>query len=194
MRTAIVTRRQMIAAGMVGASWLAVPGVGWAQEDDVVTPPVETGGGKVRGAPRRGCFALPRHSLWQRHRQAPVPAGPGRAVLDRACATASASARRRRRRRLPSPAPAAAAMDLSSPAAKTVMAIFADASRPAPESEDCLFLNVFTPDASPRTQAAGDGLAARRRLRVGLGRRARPMTAARCAGAATWWWSRSTIA
>jgi para-nitrobenzyl esterase len=45
-------------------------------------------------------------------------------------------------------------------------------------SEDCLFLNVWTPRACQGRQAAGDGLDPRRRLRRRIGHLARNSTAA----------------
>ena len=57
------------------------------------------------------------------------------------------------------------------------------------EDEDCLVLNVFTPGLSDGRQAAGDGLAARRRLLYRLGLRRRSLDGTNLARTpATWWW------
>ena len=59
-------------------------------------------------------------------------------------------------------------------------------------SEDCLFLNVWTPGLRDG-RAPGHGLVPRRRLHQRLGQRAES-DGARLAGAATSWWSPSTTA
>ena len=61
------------------------------------------------------------------------------------------------------------------------------AGSPAQQSEDCLVLNVFTPAPGRWTQAARDGLAARRRLLDRLGLRPHSRRHQSRAHAATSW-------
>jgi len=113
------------------------------------TPAVETSAGKVRGRRPGGVSAflgIPYGGDTSAHRFQPAHAAkPWTGVRD--CAAFGAQAPQMEFNAAAIAGPAA---DLNSDFVKQVLSIFRAGMEVGNESENCLFLNVYTPDASPR--------------------------------------------
>ena len=132
-----LTRRNTISAGLIGGGALLLPSRLLAQSDDV-TAAVDTASGKIRGRRVGGVskfLGIPYGSDTSRYRFRPVPAAqPWSGVRD--CFQVGS--------RAPQGTVAVAGATNS-----FIMSLFGGGGiTPEPESEDCLFLNVYTPDAS----------------------------------------------
>lgn len=144
-----ISRRTALQGGALGAA-IALTGGGVTSAAETATPPVETTYGRVRGLQGDGIarfLGIPYGDDTGKHRfQPPRPPQAWTGVRD--CFTPGAQT--------PqgvidvSAASGGAAAGKPPPAASIVMAVARATSVKEPQSEDCLFLNVFTPDASPR--------------------------------------------
>jgi para-nitrobenzyl esterase len=142
------TRRGVLAGAMAGGLLIAWPYRPTAQTLEP-TPAVETSSGKVRGRRTGGVSAflgIPYGSDTRTHRFRPAHApNPWTGVLD--CAAFGAQAPQME---LNAAAIAGPGANLNSDFVKQVMTIFRAGMEIGNESENCLFLNVYTPDASLR--------------------------------------------
>jgi para-nitrobenzyl esterase len=145
-----VSRRALmanaVAAGVGGV--LSTPA---AARDATQTEPVATAAGRVRGLQRAGIsrfLGIPYGQDTGKTRfQPPRPVAPWTGVRD--CFAAGPQAPQGPIALDGIGAPSGASGPLS-PAASILMAVVRDTSVKEPESEDCLVLNIFTPEASPR--------------------------------------------
>lgn len=147
-----ITRRDLLSAGIVGGVAMTV---GWsghlrAAGASEPTTAVEISSGKVRGMRSSGVssfLGIPYGADTSSRRFQPAVAPqPWTDVRD--CFTFGAQAPQGRLNI--AGMGDGAKMDLTSPAARAIVGIFSSAMNTgAKQSEDCLFLNVYTPDASP---------------------------------------------
>jgi para-nitrobenzyl esterase len=154
MKANNITRREATAGLLWTGLLLSVGGVtAAASESDVTTAPVDTTVGKVRGVRRQGVsrfLGIPYGTDTGTHRfqpaRSPAPWGD---VRDCFAYGAQAPQGIIRVSETPSPGPSAAPMKMSpeSPASAVMAIAMASQSR-GKESEDCLVLNVFTPEAT----------------------------------------------
>jgi para-nitrobenzyl esterase len=143
-----ISRRTAVQAGGLGAA-MAVTGGAWATAAQSPTAPVETSHGRVRGLQGGGIarfLGIPYGDDTGKRRFQP-PQAPRAWTGVRDCFTPGAQTPQG----VVDVAEAAggAAPGAPPPAASIVMAVVRATSVTDPESEDCLFLNVFTPDPSP---------------------------------------------
>ena len=129
------TRRNVIIGSVAAGLTLSIEGL-WAHTREL-THPVDTTGGRMRGTRFNGVsrfLGIPYGSNTQPRRFQPALPSRWRGVRD--CIAYGNSA--------PQSGPNA-----PSAAANSLAFLFgAPSEQPPPESEDCLFLNVFTPDPS----------------------------------------------
>jgi len=141
------TRRDAIAAALAVGALSAFP-IGMTSATDrapEVTGSVEIQSGKVRGKQLGNVsrfLGIPYGSDTSLHRFQPASTPPGWTGI-RDCFAFGPQAPQTSFMALP---PAAA----MSEAARAVMTVFGAGGGSAPQSEDCLVLDVYTPDASPR--------------------------------------------
>ncbi|MBU6268324.1 MAG: carboxylesterase/lipase family protein [Sphingomonadales bacterium] len=139
------TRRETILAGAAGLAALAAPAVGRALVA-VPTAPVTTGAGKVRGTRSAGTstfLGIPYGADTAGRRfLPPVPPAPWAGVRD--CFALGHQAPQ-----MDLGATTAPGANLGTPFVQKVMAAGKQGVEVGNEGEDCLVLNVYTPDASP---------------------------------------------
>jgi para-nitrobenzyl esterase len=140
------TRRDAIAAVLAIGATSAFPMsiTTEANEAPKMTGPVETQSGKVRGKRIGGVskfLGIPYGADTSTHRFQPASAPMSWAGV-RDCFTFGPQA--------PQTSFTAPPVAPTSEAARAVMSIFSAAGGSAPQSEDCLVLDVYTPDPSPR--------------------------------------------
>jgi para-nitrobenzyl esterase len=133
-----MTRRDAIVAGLTGGASLVFPWQFAAAQAGEQTAPVETTTGKVRGLRANGAskfLGIPYGSDTGKHRFQPARAPTPWAGVRDCLAVGS---------RAPQPA-----MSGATGANSFILSLFGSGVA-EPESEDCLFLNVYTSDASRR--------------------------------------------
>jgi para-nitrobenzyl esterase len=147
-----MTRRDWVSAAIAGGVALALgsPGELRAAAVGDATTAVETGSGKVRGMRSGGVssfLGVPYGADTGPRRFLP-PIAPPKWAGVRDCFVFGARAPQGELNL--AGIGSAAKPDLTSPVAQAVTGLFAGIHTGAQESEDCLFLNIYTPDASPR--------------------------------------------
>lgn len=141
-----MTRRTIMGTSIATGACLALPAAGAAESLDAPTSPVETTQGRVRGLRKGGVsrfLGIPYGEDTGAHRfQPPRPAQPWSGVRD--CFTVGAKAPQGP---ITIPGVTDGRMSMTAPGIRVVGAV-ARLTIPAPESENCLVLNVLTPEAS----------------------------------------------
>jgi para-nitrobenzyl esterase len=139
-----VTRRQGLLGGIAGAAMLGLPKLGQAA-GSAQTAPVDTSAGKVRGLRQNGVstfLGIPYgDDTALRRFLPPVAPKPWTGVRD--CVTLGHQAPQ-----MDMSASAGAGQNLATPFVQKVMAAGKQGMEQGNEGEDCLVLNVYTPDAS----------------------------------------------
>ena len=133
-------------AGLAGGLGLMLPGGVSAAESGAATAPVEITGGQVRGLRSGGVsrfFGVPYgEDTGKRRFQPPRPVQPWTGVRD--CVSLGAKAPQG-----PIPVPGVMGrVDPTAPGIGVLAAVARTTNANVPESEDCLVLNVITPEAS----------------------------------------------